>query len=432
MKLKIDFGVPAGKIKPMNAVNNGPVYTVNADQNSGNLIPYKEARIPYARTHDASFCASYGGEHTVDITAIFPRFEADENDPASYDFHFTDEYAEKIMMAGTKVFFRLGQKIEHGSKTYGVHAPSDAKKWAVICANTVAHMNEGWADGHHYGIEYWEIWNEPNLYGKCWVGTPEQYYELYCLTAKEIKSRFPNVKVGGPAPTHFDEPWLRAFFDRVKAENAPLDFYSWHRYARNVSDITDNVRRHRALLDEYGFTDTESILDEWNYVKGWGGDDWTESLSIEVGMKGAAFASSVMAACQSEPLDMLMYYDARPCAMNGLFSLYNYRLLKTYFVIKEWGETLGSESAKISGGIPDIFASACVVDGKKRASLTYYSDDDNAVKKTFTVDLGCEGGFALYLLDETYDMKKTATVYPDEGKITLTAEPNSVIILKEE
>ena len=22
-------------------------------------------------------------------------------------------------------------------------------------------MNEGRADGHHYGIEYWEIWNEP-------------------------------------------------------------------------------------------------------------------------------------------------------------------------------------------------------------------------------------------------------------------------------
>ena len=32
---------------------------------------YRAARIPFARTHDAAFCADYGGEHTVDISAIF-------------------------------------------------------------------------------------------------------------------------------------------------------------------------------------------------------------------------------------------------------------------------------------------------------------------------------------------------------------------------
>ena len=25
------------------------------------------------------------------------------------------------------------------------------------------HHNEGWADGFNYGIEYWEIWNEPDF-----------------------------------------------------------------------------------------------------------------------------------------------------------------------------------------------------------------------------------------------------------------------------
>ena len=37
MKLRIDRTKIVGKIKPMNAVNNGPKYTDNADQNLTNL-----------------------------------------------------------------------------------------------------------------------------------------------------------------------------------------------------------------------------------------------------------------------------------------------------------------------------------------------------------------------------------------------------------
>ena len=138
MKLKIDYSATAGKIKPMNAVNNGPVYTKNADQNSGNLTTYTAANIPFARTHDASFCAKYGGEHTVDVHMIFPDFDADPDSPESYDFQLTDEYMEAIQLAGTEVFYRLGSKIEHNSKKYGTVPPKDFKKWAVICEHIIA------------------------------------------------------------------------------------------------------------------------------------------------------------------------------------------------------------------------------------------------------------------------------------------------------
>ena len=52
MKLRIDRTKIVGKIKPMNAVNNGPKYTDNADQNLTNLPAYRDAMIPFARTHD--------------------------------------------------------------------------------------------------------------------------------------------------------------------------------------------------------------------------------------------------------------------------------------------------------------------------------------------------------------------------------------------
>ena len=41
MDLKIDFSTVTGAIKPMNAVNNGPAFTENEDQNGTNLPDFK-------------------------------------------------------------------------------------------------------------------------------------------------------------------------------------------------------------------------------------------------------------------------------------------------------------------------------------------------------------------------------------------------------
>ena len=59
----------------------------------------------------------------------------------------TDWYMDQLAEAGTEPFFRLGQKIEHWPKKYGIHPPPDFKKWAVICEHVIRHLNEGWAGG---------------------------------------------------------------------------------------------------------------------------------------------------------------------------------------------------------------------------------------------------------------------------------------------
>ena len=75
--IHIDFNQRLGAMKPMHAVNNGPVYKFAEDQRITNLPHFQAAGIPYARTHDASFYATYGGEHTIDVHAIFPDFSKD-------------------------------------------------------------------------------------------------------------------------------------------------------------------------------------------------------------------------------------------------------------------------------------------------------------------------------------------------------------------
>ena len=59
-----------------------------------------------------------------------------------------------------------------------MHPPADAAKWAAICVGIIRHYNEGWANGFHHGIRYWEIWNEPENRPAMWTGTDEDYLAL--------------------------------------------------------------------------------------------------------------------------------------------------------------------------------------------------------------------------------------------------------------
>ena len=400
-RITVDFSKAKGKVKPMHAVNNGPVYKFAVDQRITNIDHFRAAGIPFARNHDAAFYATYGGEHTVDVHNIFPNFDADPYDPASYDFPMTDEYIKVCEYAGVRTYYRLGSKIEHGVKKYGTLPPKDFHKWAVICEHIIRHYTEGWADGFHYDIAYWEIWNEADLdpddstHKRCWGGTAKEFYQLYCITHKHLKSCFPHLKIGGPACARMsDDEWRNGFFQALKENDIYPDFFSWHRYAFDVEKLREKVRLARELLDRYGFDKTESILNEWNYVKGWEGDEWVYSLKSEKNIKGASFVAAVMEMCQNEPLDMLMYYDARPCGMNGMFATdFVCDRLKGYYPFYMFNQLyrLGENVTVTFDGV-DGYACAAKNDTEAAVMLTHYNDDDQAASKTFAVDLNGFGG----------------------------------------
>ena len=72
----------------------------------------------------------------------------------------------------------------------------------------------------------WELWNEPDIY--YWRGTPEQFNELYTVTAKAIRSVLPNGKVGGPTVTSGGLEFMKGFLEYTSSRNEPLDFVSFH------------------------------------------------------------------------------------------------------------------------------------------------------------------------------------------------------------
>lgn len=392
-RISIDFFKKLGKIKPMHSVNNGPVYKFAVDQRITNIDYFRDAGIPYARTHDASFYANYGGEHIVDVNMIFTDFTKDPTDPASYDFTLTDEYMRVIEAGGSKVFYRLGSKIEHWAKKYNTLPPADFQKWAVVCEHIIRHYTEGWGNGYKMDIEYWEIWNEPELdpddstHKRCWGGTAKQFYELYCITLKHLKTCFPHLKIGGPAVAALRPDWLDGFFKALHDNDLKPDFFSWHIYASSVERIQEEILRARKILDDYGFTETESILNEWNYVKDWVGDAWIYSLKMEKSLKGASFIAATMCMAQYQPLDNLMYYDARPCPMNGMFSTdLVCERLKGYYPFYMFNQLYKSgDAVPVERDSKDIWAVAAS-GSEQNVMLAYYNDDDNAPEKTVKVE----------------------------------------------
>ena len=410
--LTIDFNNIGGKIKPMNAVNNGPAGS-KVRATSG-FRAYEAARIPFARNHDASLSTYYGGEHTVDVHRIFKNFDADENDPASYVFGPTDNTIKDLIEVGTKPFYRLGAAIEHGYKC-GTYPPKDSLKWARICEHIIRHYNEGWADGFHYNIEYWEIWNEPDVNNPdgsnpCWQGTSEEFAEFFAVTAKYLKEKFPHLKIGGPAMASVgSEEVNHSILHKIKEYGVKPDFFSFHCYGCTPDKYRARIEMARKAADYYFGEHAEIILNEWNYIKGWLADKFSYSLKMVKGLKGSSFLSAIMAVGQDSPLDMLMYYDARPSGYNGLFDTDTLEPLKGYYSVKSF-----SDLADLGKHVPteqaDDIYSIAATDGENGAILlTHFSDEDDTPADTLKVEFknfpACEAvKVEYYLLDESHDM----------------------------
>ncbi len=414
-------------IRPLNGVNGGPV-THNFRIDATRL--FAEANIPYCRLHDIE--GTLGGGKFVDVRNVFPLWDLDENDPASYDFTFTDEYLKRIRACGAEAFYRLGETIDHGYFKAHVRPPEDAAKWARICANIVRHYNEGWANGFRYGIKYWEIWNEPEN-PPMWTGTEAQYFALYRETANLLRREFPGIRVGGYAScgfyAAFDEnaddfyrsflTWFDDFLAYVTAPEtaAPLDFFSWHIYSADPAQVLAHARYCREKLDLAGLRDTEAVLDEWN----WAGADMFESMRE---MPGASFAADVMCRLQNgADVDLACYYDAQPQQLyGGLFYRHTDRPSKAYYALKAFGalRALGTEAETLAE--TDLAAAAAVGEDGAAAVLVNHEKEPRPVRLSFP---GAES-VRISLLDGTHALSPVAEAPCDT--LTVTMEKNTVLL----
>ena len=432
IKLAVDFENRIGPIKPMHAVGQPPFKGGFLKLDFSPFQYIVDANIPYSRLHDVA--GAFGGYRYVDVPNIFRDFDADENDPASYDFVFTDVLLKNMNEYGIKPIYRLGVTIENQAnfKAYRIYPPKDCAKWARICEHIIRHYNEGWADGFEYGIEYWEIWNEPDNgepgRNQMWIGTNEQFYELYDVAAKHLKGCFGDkIKIGGYGcsglygiyyhPEKYgvnvpqrepDERYVRdthrldffnGFLDYIVEHKSPLDFFSWHSYANveKTAVIGGYIERR---LEECGFGDVELHLNEWNAVH-------------DAEHHGTAYAAAgnaaMMLRIHPTKTYMLCYYDARitPSLYGGFFMPLVGTPTPTYYAFAAYGKlyALGNEVELTSEGVDDdltgFYSLAGAGDNGRAVYLVNFSEESRRI----TTNL--DDSFKVYLIDKEHNIELT-------------------------
>ena len=358
---------PAGRIKKLHGVGQPPF----TGASFGMFKYLKDFGCPFSRLHDVQ--GVYGGGRWVDIPNLFRNFDADPEDPASYDFTFTDLLMKALLDNGVEPFFRLGVTIENQCtiKSYRIDPPKDPLKWAKICEGVIRHYNEGWANGYHMNIRYWEIWNEPDNSNNpkenmMWTGTMEDYLALYGTASKYLKERFPDIKIGGFASCGFygidadrSDPksarniyyldFADTFLEYVKNHNCPLDFFSWHSYG-SIENTVRYVDYATKLLEKYGYGDVEQSLNEWNCQPNARGS-----------AKHAALTAGMMLALQNTPMETAMFYDARygTSIYGGMFNPLTGEPFKAYYSFMAFAELYKREvQNELTMEIPGVYGLA--------------------------------------------------------------------------
>ena len=222
------------------------------------------------------------------------------------------------------------------------------------------HYNEGWADGFNYGIEYWQIWNEHDHSATCcWTGTPEQFYDFYETAYRHLKKKFPHLQIGGPALIGRPSTG-KDFIEAMAKRNVPLDFLSWHMYFHTVEAFKYNVNFFRKTLDENGYKDTPSFIDEWNI----------KPFDLTQTQYNTVLAAATMCVGQYEPIDMMLYFDVIiGSPFNTLWTLYA-EPKPTYWAFYSWGKMsqLGT-SVEAKADMPELQVAAATNAEKSKSGI---------------------------------------------------------------
>ena len=148
-------------------------------------------------------------------------------------------------------------------------------------------------------------------------------------------------------------------------------------------------------------------------------------------------STACMCVGQASSLDMLMYYDARPSAYNGLFDTDTLRILKGYYPFKMFGDLYRLGTAVQLGDLPNGIYACAATDGEKHALLLTRFDDaatEGDAAEPITLALGLPAGKSYrvkqYLLDAEHTMVESELPLGADGTVTVSCPMYTVLYLQ--
>lgn len=166
----------------------------------------------------------------IRLDHIYDFYDVVSGSSGNFSVNFTklDLVLSDIKAVGATPYLSLSYMPPALSNGDIVGAPVNYGDWQKLVQQTIQHVSGdlGFID------VYYEVWNEPDLFGGWKYYGNKNYLDLYAAAARGAAAtkNTQAFKIGGPATTSLYKNWVDALLSFTAQNNLRIDFISWHRY----------------------------------------------------------------------------------------------------------------------------------------------------------------------------------------------------------
>lgn len=185
----------------------------------------------------------------VRIDHIFDYYNTakKENGQVVTDWTQLDQTINDITAMGAKPFLSLSyMPPSFTSSGKDIDNPDNWGDWEYLVQKTVEHVSG--KSGLNLSGVYYEVWNEPDLFGGYKTYGSKNYLDLYSHSVAGANRAVGvnSFKIGGPATTGLYQNWVTSLLKFVSDNGIRFDFFSWHRYSKSLDDYESDAANFKS------------------------------------------------------------------------------------------------------------------------------------------------------------------------------------------
>lgn len=203
----------------------------------------------------------------VRLDHIYDFYDIVKGTPGNLTFDFSkfDAVLDDIQAAGAKPYIALSYMPPAIAEGDIVSKPKRWEDWQLTVQKTIEHVS----GTRKTADVYYEVWNEPDLFGGWKYYGDKNYLTLYDYSARGAANArgVQPFKLGGPAITALYKNWFDAILSFAVKKNIRLDFFSWHRYNLKIDQYREDMADANNWLQAYPQLEPtlELHITEWGH-----------------------------------------------------------------------------------------------------------------------------------------------------------------------
>ncbi len=203
----------------------------------------------------------------IRLDHIYDFYDIVQGGPGNLTFNWTkfDLIIDDIVKTGATPYVALSYMPPAISSGDILAYPTNWADWQLVVQKTIEHVSGS------KGIRdvYYEVWNEPDLFGSFKYYGEKNYLTLYAYAsagAKNARGVLP-FKLGGPAITALYKNWFDAWAKACIGNSWRCDFFSWHRYSNDLDQYAEDMELVKNWVAAYPQLEPtlEFHITEWGH-----------------------------------------------------------------------------------------------------------------------------------------------------------------------